>query len=441
MKSKNKKTNKKVVPLKSVFFVNDVLSSYYRMLRKIKPGETPVAYVNIGFPKQVLYSMGVIPVYPQFHAGFQSARGKAKHILKYVEDNHELPHDICGEVKAAIGTALLGDSLAFQLPKPDMVIGNNSYCLQAAKGFKFLSTRLKIPYYFCDFPCTNQLDENSRAVTYALAQIEQFAKEIQKEFHTEFNPDKLKSSIHKDFRVFVVWREIMKLCSLDPAPVDAMDLNIFLLPFYTIDSENDVVLNMMIDLYNNLSKQYLNREMTGEKEYRLLWDLLPVYHKKDFFQALLSRYNATVVTSTFFFGSSYYLNTLDPWFQYPLTKEKVIEKIETLPPVTLEDGIRFFMQADSKHPLQHKKEKMKNMIRDFKIDAVVLHMDRSCRPISLTQYELMHYIEKELNVPVLLFDADSMDERYFSKSQVATRVEAFMENLPPKAQKKQGIVI
>lgn len=427
---------KKNIPLKSLFFVNDILSSYYRMLRKIKSSKIPVAYVTLGFPKHFFYSMGIVPVYPQYHAGFQSARGKAKKNLKYVEDNYEIPHDICGEVKATIGTALNGDGLAFNMPKPDMIVANNSYCSQGAKGFKFLAEKLSIPYYFWDFPCISGQDDMTHYQTYAMSQLNSLAEEIQKEFHTKFDYSKLASGLKKDHMSFIVWTEILKLCSATPAPVDAMDLNIFLLPFHIIDPENDDVLNLMIDLYNSLYKASMEYKETSEKEIRLLWDFLPVYHKKDYLKELFSQYNAVVVISTYFFGSTYYIRNLDLKFEYPITKEKVIDYVAERPPFNIEDGLRFFLKSDAKQPLAQKKEKIKDLIKDFKIDAVVLHMDRSCRPISLPQYELMDYIEKELKTPVLLFDADSMDERYFSKSQIATRVEAFMENLPSKIQNK-----
>ena len=60
-----------------------------------------------------------------------------------------------------------------------------------------------------------------------------------------------------------------------------------------------------------------------------------------------------------------------------------------------------------------------------------MHLDRSCRVVCLPQYELTRYIHEELKVPVLVFDSNSMDERYFSESQVLTRIEAFMEGFAP----------
>ena len=87
------------------------------------------------------------------------------------------------------------------------------------------------------------------------------------------------------------------------------------------------------------------------------------------------------------------------------------------------------LEQDANRPIEQRKKLIKNIIRDFNIQGVIMHMDRTCRPMSLPQYDLMKYIQESLNIPAMLFNADSMDERYFSESQISTRLEAFLEGL------------
>ena len=66
----------KKMPIKSMLFINDLLYKYYREIRDVKKNKDRLtAYVDLSFPKHLLYAMGIMPVYPQFHAGLQSARG------------------------------------------------------------------------------------------------------------------------------------------------------------------------------------------------------------------------------------------------------------------------------------------------------------------------------------------------------------------------------
>jgi len=56
-----------------------------------------------------------------------------------------------------------------------------------------------------------------------------------------------------------------------------------------------------------------------------------------------------------------------------------------------------------------------------------MHSNRSCKPYSLGQYDIQRIVEKERGIPSLMIEADMVDERSFSESQVATRIDAFME--------------
>jgi benzoyl-CoA reductase/2-hydroxyglutaryl-CoA dehydratase subunit BcrC/BadD/HgdB len=63
------------------------------------------------------------------------------------------------------------------------------------------------------------------------------------------------------------------------------------------------------------------------------------------------------------------------------------------------------------------------------VDGLVMHSNRSCKPYSLGQYDLQKLVMKELNLPTLIIEADMVDARSFSESQIETRIDAFMETL------------
>jgi benzoyl-CoA reductase/2-hydroxyglutaryl-CoA dehydratase subunit BcrC/BadD/HgdB len=67
------------------------------------------------------------------------------------------------------------------------------------------------------------------------------------------------------------------------------------------------------------------------------------------------------------------------------------------------------------------------MIDKYGVDGVVMHSNRSCKPYSLGQYDTQRIIQKERGIPVVMIEADMVDERSFSESQAETRIDAFME--------------
>jgi benzoyl-CoA reductase/2-hydroxyglutaryl-CoA dehydratase subunit BcrC/BadD/HgdB len=72
------------------------------------------------------------------------------------------------------------------------------------------------------------------------------------------------------------------------------------------------------------------------------------------------------------------------------------------------------------------------MIDKYDVDGVILHSNRSCKPYSLGQYDIQKIIMKERSLPSLIIEADMTDERSFSESQIATRIDAFMELIKDK---------
>ncbi|HIC85793.1 MAG TPA: 2-hydroxyacyl-CoA dehydratase, partial [Desulfobacterales bacterium] len=72
---------------------------------------------------------------------------------------------------------------------------------------------------------------------------------------------------------------------------------------------------------------------------------------------------------------------------------------------------------------------MRQMIRDYQIDGIVIHSDRSCKPYSVGQYDMARTLAQELGVKTVVIEADMTDSRLFSEEQVRTRLEAFFESL------------
>lgn len=133
----------------------------------------------------------------------------------------------------------------------------------------------------------------------------------------------------------------------------------------------------------------------------------------------MSEKDAVVVTSTFFYPA---LNESNHKKEISLKsyERKDVDEI-------LKSWAEYFMRLYPNISIQKKTEKIKGLISKFSINGVIFHCDRSCKPQSLPQYQIKNIIEKELNIPCLTIDADSVDPRLFSEEQTVTRVEAFLE--------------
>ena len=72
------------------------------------------------------------------------------------------------------------------------------------------------------------------------------------------------------------------------------------------------------------------------------------------------------------------------------------------------------------------------MIRLYDVDGLVMHSNRSCKPYSFGQMDIMKIVREKAGIPVLMLEADMLDPRSFSLSQADTRIDAFMEIIKQK---------
>lgn len=72
---------------------------------------------------------------------------------------------------------------------------------------------------------------------------------------------------------------------------------------------------------------------------------------------------------------------------------------------------------------------MVDLARKFRVDGVVFHSNRSCKPYSFGQYDMRRAAVEKAGIPGLVLEADMCDTRAYSEAQLSTRIQAFMESL------------
>lgn len=422
---------------RSTKMINNLLLKHYKKANDAAAEGKPVAWAGIDFPAYLLWAMDIVPVFAQVHAAFQGQRKMVRKIMNELESKWEIPHNICGEVKGVIGAVLADHEVSFGLPKPDVLVTANSSCSSMTKGFKYLSEYLGAELLFADFPFAYD-DINKEMLEFSCAQMKAVFNRLEEITGRHMDMEKLKIMDENMLLVLRLWEEICLLSTNIPAPVESLDLFLFSSSLVMLEAD-DQLIDLYLTLYNEIYEQ-AERNGKGEakENFRLFWHYLPIYSQKNFFKSLFEEYGATVVTGTYFPLLENSTTGWDYKFKYPVTKTQIEEARRVLresapekkqPDDYIREAVAASMQLDVNRNVQFKNEKIKELIALYKIDGVIMHCDRSCRPQSLPQYEIRRYLTEELRIPVLFFDADTMDERYFSSSQVTTRFEAFIEKM------------
>ena len=77
-------------------------------------------------------------------------------------------------------------------------------------------------------------------------------------------------------------------------------------------------------------------------------------------------------------------------------------------------------------------------IKDGKCEGALIHINRSCKMWSGFMPEMGRRIQRDLNVPVVLFDGDQSDPRNFSAAQYQTRLQGLIEIMDGNKKDKRG---
>jgi len=74
-------------------------------------------------------------------------------------------------------------------------------------------------------------------------------------------------------------------------------------------------------------------------------------------------------------------------------------------------------------------EKFLEGIKDYQTDGAILFSNRSCKSWSAPQLVTAEILNKQFNVPYLMFEADMADPRQYAEAQIKNRIDAFLEML------------
>ena len=77
-----------------------------------------------------------------------------------------------------------------------------------------------------------------------------------------------------------------------------------------------------------------------------------------------------------------------------------------------------------------------DLFRRYDMNGMIMFMNRSCKAVSFAVPTLKELLTKRTGLPALVFESDMGDPRFYSETQIRTRIEAYFETLDSLRQKK-----
>jgi benzoyl-CoA reductase/2-hydroxyglutaryl-CoA dehydratase subunit BcrC/BadD/HgdB len=80
-------------------------------------------------------------------------------------------------------------------------------------------------------------------------------------------------------------------------------------------------------------------------------------------------------------------------------------------------------------PIEQRYKYFDEAIKEYDVDGLVMFSNRSCRPQSIGQDEVVELIRERHDIPILIFEGDQADPEGFSWQDAKTKIDGFIEVL------------
>ncbi|MBI2218889.1 MAG: 2-hydroxyacyl-CoA dehydratase [Candidatus Rokubacteria bacterium] len=385
-------------------------ASYRKLVAAAEAGQ-PICVACAGIPNEVMHAMGVFPIYPESLAAISSGIGKA---APFFDESRAraLSNVICSYTRCGLGICWTGQSAFGPLPPPAIAIADVNICSLHLTWWRYMEEHFRLPTFYMDMPATDDPGA-PEYIDYYEQQIHEMVTFLEANTPCRLGTDKLRDSVANSDRAGLAWKKIMELRRNRPSPVSFRALAGQILPMVISLGDQDAA-----DYYEALHDQYVQDANDGKtparggERYRLIWNGIPIWHHLqliNYFEEKGANFVWEPYTSLNW-GNKTSTGRLDVDRPFHTLAEKYTNVITNKP---IAKRFEYFDRA----------------IREYAVDGLVMFSNRSCRPMSIGQHELIELIQARHGLPVLVFEGDQADAEGFSWDDARMRIDGFIEVL------------
>ncbi len=395
-------------PLKSTALLRKIMTRHYYLARHAK-WAMPVAWVTSGAPVELLRAAGFYTVYPENHGALCGARGMGADLCRAAEDTG-YSQDLCSYARIDLGSVFSGKTPVGRLPRPDLLFASNNICQTVAYWYRILARHWGVPLVVFDTPFNYGNEPRPQDMDYMTSQLESMIPLLEGVAGRDLHMDRLRDAVRLSRLTAETWGKVLSTLEAKPAPMTIFDAFMHLAPVVSLRG-----LPVALRYYDSLLEELRDRVRRGvggitDERKRLMWDNIAVWYKVRDFSRFFAERGMGFVTATY----------TNAW-------------AETAGYMDEENPLRSLAHAYTKvilnRDLGYRLELMSELIRRYRVDGLVMHSARSCKPYSVGQYDIRRMLPERTGVPAVIIEADIADQRAYSEEQTMTRLEAFLEGL------------
>jgi len=338
--------------------------------------------------------------------------------------------DLCAYMRTYWGAMHLNKYLfGGEYPKPDFIF-QTQICCSHSKWYQHVARVEKVPAFFLDVGVGPYKDLTEDRLNYVASQLHEGIEFVEQATGRKCDDERLIRAVKNEMRSTSLWAEICNLNKAVPAPLDEKTMySLYVLSTLHKSSQ------WCVDFHAELLDEVKDRVARGiaavpNERCRIMTDSQPPWAFLKIFR-YLEQFGAVSIGSIYTFGLEGIWETKPDgsWGARTLPWEKGIEMR------TREEALRQYADWSLSKPLfqgffdpEIKTEQMKTIAKEWKVDGVMLHLNRGCEGTSMGIMENRLGLA-ETGIPVMSYEGNMGDDREFDEVRSMARVDAFMEQL------------
>ena len=338
--------------------------------------------------------------------------------------------DLCSYMRIYWGGMHLNKYLyGGEYPKPDFIF-QTQICCSHSKWYQHVARTEKVPEFYLDVSVGPYKDLTEERLNYVASQLHEGIEFVEKATGRKCDDERLIRAVKNEMRSAVLWAEICQFNKAVPAPLDEKTMySLYVLATLHKSSQ------WCVDFYEELRDEVKDRVARGiaavpNERCRIMTDSQPPWAFLKIFRYLES-FGAVSIGSLYTFGLTGIWETKPDgsWGPRTLPWEKGAEMR------TREQVLRLHADWTLAKPMfqgffdpQIKTEMMKTVVKEWKVDGVMLHLNRGCEGSSMGIMENRLGLASS-GIPVMSYEGNMGDDREFDEVRSQARVDAFMEQL------------
>ncbi len=370
----------------------------YKLFTESFRDTSTVVWKSTFVPSEIIYAIGAVPLYIETFSAMAAGVGMCTDMLT-ASENQGFSRDCCSFLRG-----VLGASRKDILPKPDALISSSYYCDGDPMIFDIFADEYKSLHHYLHIPFFTEGEDSCDLVA---DQLEEITRSIARETGSDFSQDKLSETIAISNEACRYFKKAMDLRKHSHSPMlgcEAIDHIGSISQLWGSKSFVRISKLLCEELEERIEKGITAVE---DEQHRLLWCHLRPYYNDEIFQYLEVEHNAVVA---FEMVNLITWDEMDPQKPFQSLAKKLLSN-------------------QSIGPYERMTRWISTMIKEYTIDGIIWMAPWGCRHFNSLSQMVKEGLRKEGNIPFYVLDLECVDKRNYSKEQVRTRLDAFLEVL------------